>query len=415
MPISTPVRFFDSTMPNAPQLSGAAGTLRAILDACLVDGFDVKTVNDITISGDVATVNISSGHVFTPLDVIRIEGATPAALNNDWRVVSANGSQLTFDVSGTGLTNGTATGTITAKRAPAGWSKAFAAGDTVVYRTAGTLPDRMDVRIDDTGTTSARIKCFNEATGLSSGVGEFPTEAERAGGLHLCKSTAATTAVRYWAIFADDKFCYFFSDIANLGAASCAGAAFGLSAPLLPGGQSTPFLEASRAAATNSSSYDAFCFPAVYVASAQATYAHYVNYVTAYVGRGIDGSDGSLPAYKSNLGASPLVGLLESGYPALFSFPDPATNALLCTPTYVLSWSKSMSQNSILRAKLPGFFAPLHQAPLPDLATATGVVGVASGTLKAKTMRSYGISNTGSAAGAPYICQALFDVIGPWR
>lgn len=415
MPISTPVRFFDSTMPNAPQLSGTAGTLRAILDACLVDGFDVKTVNDITISGDVATVNISSGHVFTPLDVIRIEGATPAALNNDWRVVSANGSQLTFDVSGTGLTNGTATGTITAKRAPAGWSKAFADGNTVVYRTAGTLPDRMDVRIDDAGTTSARIKCYIEATGLSSGVGEFPTEADRPGGLHLCKSIAASAAVRYWAIFADDKFCYFFSDIAGLGAASCAGAAFGLGAPLLPGGQATPFLEASRIAAISANSYDAFAFPAVYVASSQTASAHYTNYVATYVGLGIDGTNGSYPAFKSNLGASPLVGMLVDSYTTLFSFPDPVTNALLCTPTYILTWTKATLQSPVLRAKLPGFFAPLHPVPLPDLGTVTGVVGVASGTLKAKTMRSLGISNTGAVSSSSFVCQALFDVIGPWR
>ena len=120
------VRFYDSTMSGAPALSGTAGALIGVLDGCLVDGFGSVTVNSLVVASNVATATVSAGHQFAMIGntgpVIRIEGATPSGLNGDWRVTVTGATTFTFAT--TGISDQTATGMITAKRAPAGFEKA---------------------------------------------------------------------------------------------------------------------------------------------------------------------------------------------------------------------------------------------------------------------------------------------------
>lgn len=49
--MSTAVKFFHSEMPSAPVLSGTAGSLLAILDACLVNGWGLMTATSVVVSG----------------------------------------------------------------------------------------------------------------------------------------------------------------------------------------------------------------------------------------------------------------------------------------------------------------------------------------------------------------------------
>ena len=60
----TDVKYFHSSQVGAPVMSqgGAAGLLIALLDACLVDGFGLKTVDSIVVASGVATANVSTGH-----------------------------------------------------------------------------------------------------------------------------------------------------------------------------------------------------------------------------------------------------------------------------------------------------------------------------------------------------------------
>ena len=46
---------FDSTMTGAPVLSGTAGALRAVLKACMVDGFGAGAVATLTVAAGIAT------------------------------------------------------------------------------------------------------------------------------------------------------------------------------------------------------------------------------------------------------------------------------------------------------------------------------------------------------------------------
>lgn len=57
--MSTSVKFFTNTQQGAPQLTNNWGALTTMLDACLVTGFNLKSVTSITRDGNLATVNIS--------------------------------------------------------------------------------------------------------------------------------------------------------------------------------------------------------------------------------------------------------------------------------------------------------------------------------------------------------------------
>ncbi len=80
--MSTAVKYYDSTMSGAPSLSGTAGALVGVLDACLVDGFGSVTVDSLTVASNVATATISGGHQFAMIGntgpVITIAGANPS-------------------------------------------------------------------------------------------------------------------------------------------------------------------------------------------------------------------------------------------------------------------------------------------------------------------------------------------------
>lgn len=120
----TSVKWFHSEMPDAPVLSGQVGKLIELLDACLINGFSVRTPDSIVVSEGVATVSISAGNPYEKHAVVAISGASDAALNSEWRIDSSGGSSFTFLCPG--VTNGTVTGA-SVKRAAAGWGTPFRA------------------------------------------------------------------------------------------------------------------------------------------------------------------------------------------------------------------------------------------------------------------------------------------------
>lgn len=203
--ISNKARYYASTMNEAPALVGAPGSLVALLDACLVDGFDTKTINTLVISDGIALANISSGHYFAEGDVIRIAGATPSELNNDWRIASSTADTATFSVEGIGIADGSASGTITCRRAPAGWEKLFSGTNRAAYRSLSCADHNgLILYVSDTGTTTARVRGYESMADIDTGEGPFPTDAQSSGGLWWAKAEAADVT-RQWRIVADDR------------------------------------------------------------------------------------------------------------------------------------------------------------------------------------------------------------------
>ncbi len=209
----TDVVYFNSSMSSAPALTASAGTLIAILDACLVNGFGTVTLNSLVVADDVATATVSSGHNFAMIGntgpVIRIEGATPSALNNDWRITVTSSTKFTFATSG--ISNQTATGTITAKRKPAGFSKAFSGTNKAAYLSDDQSGLQMYCRIDDTGTSAsnARIRGYETMSDVDTGTGPFPTDTQLSGGSYIYKCNSGTVS---WSLISDGRMIYCFCD-----------------------------------------------------------------------------------------------------------------------------------------------------------------------------------------------------------
>jgi hypothetical protein len=84
----TAVKYFTNFMEGAPQLTNAWGCMVDLLDACLVNGFNLKPITSITSANGTATVTIQAGHLFQVNQVILIAGADQAEYNGEKRVLS---------------------------------------------------------------------------------------------------------------------------------------------------------------------------------------------------------------------------------------------------------------------------------------------------------------------------------------
>lgn len=208
MAYATEVKYFDSKMAGTPVMSGTYGTLLAVLDACLVTGFNLKTVDSLVVADGVATATVSTGHNMALYSVILIAGATPAELNGEKRVTWINANTLKFDAAG--ITDQTATGTISMKMAPAGWEKPFSGTNKAVFRSANVESTRMYYRFDDTGLYTCKVRGYETMSDVDAGTGPFPTVGQMANGTYIFRSGAAnpSTAAKDWFIIANDKFVF---------------------------------------------------------------------------------------------------------------------------------------------------------------------------------------------------------------
>jgi len=201
----TSVRVYQSTDTGAPAVSGTAGALITLLDACLQDGYGSVTLDSIVVASGIATCTKSAGHGFTALGtvgpVIRIAGATPSGLNGDWRITYVSATVFTFAAAG--VTNQTATGTITAKRAPLGFTKAFTGTNKAVYRANDIVSTRLYLRVVDSTTTYATVMGYGAMSDVDTGTGLFPAAAR-----YLTKSSAASATARAWKLIGDGRLFY---------------------------------------------------------------------------------------------------------------------------------------------------------------------------------------------------------------
>lgn len=199
------VKIFDSSMAGAPALSGTAGALIAVLDACLVNGFALKTIDSLVVSSGVATLTISTGHSAVKNSVVELAGVTPAALNGQHKVVSTTTNTVTLSVPD--VADQSATGTMTMKMAAAGWSKAFSGTSLAAYKSPNAAATGLYLRVDDTGALESRWVGYETMTDVNTGVGAFPTAAQLTGGQYIPKANNST-GTRAWWIVANDRTVY---------------------------------------------------------------------------------------------------------------------------------------------------------------------------------------------------------------
>lgn len=208
--------FYDNRIDNvgmggaggAPQLNGLAGSLVQVLDACLIDGFNTRSVVSFIIAGGVGTIEFgTSGHGFVLHQVVGIGGATDDQYNGDWRVTAVNTTSIEVDA--TGVADTTVAGTLTCKTAPVGdWEKAFSGTNKAAYRSTHADATGLLLRVDDSVGRYANVRGYEAMTDIDTGTGEFPTTAQRAN-CYWNKSSAANNSARGWTIVADERFFYF--------------------------------------------------------------------------------------------------------------------------------------------------------------------------------------------------------------
>lgn len=372
------VRTYDSTMWGSASLSGTAGSLPGVLDACLKDGFGSVTVDTLVVASNVATATVSGGHHLTMMDstgpVVRIENASPSGLNGDWRVTVTSSTQFTFTT--TGITDQTATtgSTITAKRAPAGFSKPYSATNKAVYRADDVTGTRHYLRIDDTPAQYPTLIAYETMSDVDTGTGQS------VGNQWFCKSYEANSTAKAWRLVADSSAFYLL--VANYsGSTPYYGAMYY--------GDIVPIL-----------SSDAFHSLLI---------GHYNNSGfgdTNLMGLGSNNRTGSIARSYTQLGSAivtsreshaRVLGMIgNQSSPAVY--PNVAGNQFLCAPVEV--WQ---SNESILRGWMPGLYSPLHPgSALNDGILITSTVG---GGITGRTLQVTRIGNNALA----------LDLTGPWR
>lgn len=391
-PVDTSVKFYREDFPGAPVLNGVAGSLIGLLDACLCTGFGLRSATSLVVAGGVATLTLASeaknGNLLH--SVILVDGSSITALNGEQRVTAASSTELKF---ATAAADGTATGSITVKTAPAGWEKKFSGTNKAVFKSLSPEANTSYLWVNDQGTTSANVRMYETMVAVDTGVGAVPTVAQLAPGGYWAKSAAANVTPIGWDLFSDARAFYY------------------CPAPYTAHGthyvgQGCWFYGDPIASKSN----DAFS-TAIFCGdqdNSQYTQLGSVFYTTnangPRVARGYSGLGASVPCWaKSQCGTSAL-----SGDDTFFgAFPSQTDGALLLSE-YILVDTASSGAQLVRRGRMPG---PRH-APQ----SALGAVFSRKDTVTVGGKRFYvtgatvSASDSGAAGG-----RMFFDITGPWR
>ena len=382
---------FDSSMTGAPVLSGTAGALRAVLKACLVDGFGAGAVATLTVAAGIATASFAGAHPYRIGTTTQIGGATPAGLNGAKRVITTTASAITFDA--TGIADGTATGTITHKVAAAGWQELFAGALTNVLCLKPTVVEATGcvLRIDDTGTTNARVRAYEAMTGASTGTGPTPLESQLAGGLFWPKSSVASTLARTWYLVADERG--FYLAVAPAGSDRYTLLFAGDIASLKSGDAYGYLLTGNHGEQTSTDQFPNGC---VGVSRRGASIGAYLVRAHTAIGQSIAAQ--RIGAHHNGAAADVYAG--AAGY-SFGQYPNGSNNGLLVGSLEIFALS--------IRGALPGM---LH--PVQACAGAFSVGAVVDGTDDLAGRRLQAIT-VAPPTGANIGGTVFIDATGPWK
>lgn len=384
---------FKSDETGSPTLSGTAGALTDLLYACLVTGFNTKTLDSLTRDGTTVTGTVSAGHGFQTGQTVRIAGANEPEYNGDFVVTVTGSTTFTYTITGTPSTP--ATGTITAKRAPLGWSRPFSGTNKAVFRaSAGT---QLYLRVDDAGSGSggareALCRGYETMSDVDTGTGPFPTSAQLSTGTIWRKSANADTTARVWQLIGDDRFFYllidayspsyedyylfFFGDIVSFKEADAY--------QCVIGGKITANSQALNTTAR------VYGIPLSVISSPETFIAR--NYTQA--GGSAAAAFGATYYYTSYYASG------QSGV----SGPNPPDNGYHIHPVL-------LQEVNAIRGKMPGLWGLIYVRPFSHWGVLENVEGLSGRTLRAINAPNGSYEYTTPYSGG----QFMLDVTGPWR
>ena len=424
----TAVKYFTNVMQGAPQLSNNWGCLVDLLDACLVNGFNLKPITSITSADGVATATIDGGHLYQVNQVLLIAGASDAAYNGEVRVLSATSTKFTYAVLGAPASPASGD-TLTVKVAPLGIEKVFSGTNKAAYRSKNVLSNRPYLRVDNSKAEQYNTAWAKKAkVGIAQGMSDmdtvvgaqapydpaapnqnWQTTGDTDSGnvvdgwykwyyaryTYPWGSTEANVPQEYnrpWVLVGDDRGFYLFNEHGTDYGSGRSGYCF---TDFESYRQGDPFN--TLLAATD------------FYASAGSGIADWGATARNYFNRSLDMTGKILMRDHTLLGGNQRVGLTSlntnngqtiSGRATGIPFPNPVDYALILHPTYLMQESSKG-----LRGKLPGLMWVHNDQPLQDLDIVDNVVGYAG--------RKFLLVRMNYANEVASSVMAL-DITGPW-
>lgn len=395
------IKVFASLQQGAPTINGVTGSLITALDAILVNGYGQVNVSSITRSGTTATVTTATAHGLATGDVALIAGAAETEYNGEFVVTVTGGTSFTYDVSGSPATP--ATGTITSKRAPAGFTKTFSGTNKAVYRSNDLSSRRHYFRIVDDGTTSggareARLWGYETMSDVDTGTGMYPTVGQHSNGFFCQKSDIADATGRHWVLITDGKTVYHFAYIGSnvttgdITAPSSNMNAFGFGDALEFKSGDAYLSWVTGNSQTNNFSSTQYCglfngATSITAATPSASQA------TIMASRDFTGVAGArqMQIFASGLNAS-------LGISANISYPHLIDNGFYIVPALL-----TQGLPALIRGRMPGYYEPLQSNCFPNTQIIENVIGFTG----RKFMMLWGKNS--SSVGA-----CVVDITGPW-
>lgn len=391
------IKIYKSSDQGAPLLYGQAGQLLVVLDAVLQNGYGSVGVATLTRSGTTATLTASVPHGFATGDSVTVGGAAQADYNIEAVATVISPTVLTFDVADSPVTP--ATGTITVKRAPVGYTKAFAGTNKAAYRCNDLSSNRHYLRVLDDGGGSggvqeARVFGYETMTDVDTGTNVFPTATMSTYGYLWRKSNTADSIPRSWAFVSDGKMIYLVVQPANStltldNSAQNIGGSFGDIISYKAG-------DVWATVITGNSMQNAPSNPTNGMMSSQTS----ITAATSFTGNSL-----VLTRNYTALPGAQFVGLYGSGgaavslgSAAVIAYPHVIDNGFYMVPVAVTQTSPAC-----IRGRMPGMYEPMHGRVLNNLDVIDNVQGLAG----RKFMCLYGSASTSQG-------NVMLDITGPW-
>lgn len=200
--------YIHSGMAGAPQYANADGNINGILEACLINGFNLKTATSASASGGVLTLNFATNPGFEALQTVEVAVADVALVNGQHRVIANANNQVTIAIPGLldGAVGSSGAG-ITIKQSSAGWAKPFSASTKAVFRPPAG--NRRYLRVVNAVGADAQARGYEEMTDVDTGTGPFPTVAQVATPNVMENVSRGSPDGALWFLIASEKWVYF--------------------------------------------------------------------------------------------------------------------------------------------------------------------------------------------------------------